>query len=55
MASLNKAYISKKNNIPIMGNKNEIKNKFPFSAKEGKNLIITLGKPKEENVDRTIE
>ena len=31
MASLNKEYISKKNSIPIMGNKNEIKNKFPFA------------------------
>jgi hypothetical protein len=55
MASLNKEYISKKNSIPIMGNKNEIKNKFPFSVKEGKNLIITFGKPNDENVDKTIE
>ena len=52
MASLNKEYISKKNSIPIMGNKNEIKNKFPFSVKEGKNLIITFGKPNDENVDK---
>ena len=28
MASLNNEYISKKNSIPIIGNKNEIKNRF---------------------------